>query len=100
VNGVCTTGNPLVTPMTHLWIVDNICGHRFAGIDSGGVNCFAHQMPGGSGDTTPLPSTTTTTAPPVPSGGPTTTTAGTSAGGTLATAPPATPVSAAPAYTG
>ena len=88
-NGTCTTGSFSTNnaPMTHVWIVDNECGHRFAGIDSPGVVCYGHgghEFPPGTfpGTVPPRPVTTTTTKPAPP------------------TAPPATPVKATPAYTG
>ena len=85
--GKCAVGKPLVTPMTHIWIVENHCDHRFAGIDGGGVNCYArhgHEFPPGTfpGTVPPRPVTTTTTKPG------------------SQTAPPATPVKATPLYTG
>jgi hypothetical protein len=39
VNGQCTRGRPVLTPMIHVWIVDNACGHRFGGVDGGGLHC-------------------------------------------------------------
>jgi hypothetical protein len=41
-DGTCTRGRPVLTPMTHVWIVDNECGHRFGGIDAGGLHCDYH----------------------------------------------------------
>jgi hypothetical protein len=38
-DGQCTTGRPVWIPMTHVWIVDNACGHRFGGVDGGGLHC-------------------------------------------------------------
>jgi hypothetical protein len=43
--GTCSTGTPMVSPpMMHVWIVDNPCGHRFAGIGIGGIECGAHHQ--------------------------------------------------------
>lgn len=34
-------------PMMHVWIVDNACGHRFGGVDQGGLHCdVTHHDPG------------------------------------------------------
>lgn len=38
-DGTCAIGNPVLIPMTHTWIVDNECGHRFGGVDAGGLHC-------------------------------------------------------------
>jgi hypothetical protein len=38
-NGQCEVGSPVLTAMTHVWIVDNDCGHRFGGVDGGGLHC-------------------------------------------------------------
>lgn len=80
-DGTCNVGAPILIPMTHVWIVDNECGHAFGLIDEMGVGCDVGGMPGGHhghGSTT-----TTTTAPP----------------GTT-TPPPATPVVEEPPFTG
>lgn len=38
--GNCSVGEPAdMPPMTHVWIVDNECGHRFASIGVGGIEC-------------------------------------------------------------
>jgi hypothetical protein len=42
INGQCTRGRPVTAPMTHVWIVDNECGHRFGGLDGGGLHCDYH----------------------------------------------------------
>lgn len=35
------------TPMMHVWIVDTACGHRFGGVDQGGLHCeVTHHDPG------------------------------------------------------
>jgi hypothetical protein len=39
VNGQCAQGRPALNPMLHVWIVDNQCGHRFGGLDGGGLHC-------------------------------------------------------------
>jgi hypothetical protein len=39
--------------MTHVWIEDNECGHRFAGVDRGRVHCDVD--PGDPGDPGDLP---------------------------------------------
>lgn len=39
----CGQGEPILVPMTHVWIVDNACGHRFAGVGVGGLHCGDHQ---------------------------------------------------------
>jgi hypothetical protein len=39
VNGQCTRGRVVTNPMLHVWIVDNECGHRFGGLDGGGLHC-------------------------------------------------------------
>jgi hypothetical protein len=79
VNGHCTAGQQEPTPMMHVWIVDNACGHRFGGLDEGGLHCnydMDHDM---DTTTTTAPATTTTTAET------TSTTAGTA---TTTTMPP------------
>jgi hypothetical protein len=40
-NGQCSNpeARPVWIPMTHVWIVDNECGHRFGGVDAGGLHC-------------------------------------------------------------
>jgi hypothetical protein len=38
-DGTCAVGQPVLTAMTHVWIVDNECGHRFGGVDAGGLHC-------------------------------------------------------------
>src|SRR5690606_451744 len=38
--GDCPPGSaPVTTPMMHGGIVDNECGHRFGGLDGGGLHC-------------------------------------------------------------
>jgi hypothetical protein len=39
VNGQCTRGRVVTNPMLHVWIVDTPCGHRFGGLDGGGLHC-------------------------------------------------------------
>jgi hypothetical protein len=42
-DGTCGTGTPALTPpMVHVWIKENPCGHRFAGIGLGGIECDQH----------------------------------------------------------
>lgn len=41
-DGTCATGAPVTVPMMHVWIADNPCGHRFAGVGVGGINCGDH----------------------------------------------------------
>jgi hypothetical protein len=42
-DGTCFSGTPLTwPPMAHVWIADNPCGHRFAGVDVGGIVCGDH----------------------------------------------------------
>jgi hypothetical protein len=42
-DGECSTGVPFdKPPMMHTWIVDNQCGHRFGGVDTGGLHCDVH----------------------------------------------------------
>lgn len=44
IGGQCTAGRPVLTPMMHVWIVDNECGHRFGGLDGGGLHCdYEHE---------------------------------------------------------
>jgi hypothetical protein len=44
INGQCTRGQPVTTPMMHVWIVDNQCGHRFGGLGVGGLHCdYEHE---------------------------------------------------------
>lgn len=39
-DGTCAVGAPAdMPPMMHVWIVDNACGHRFAGVGVGGIDC-------------------------------------------------------------
>jgi hypothetical protein len=41
--GQCSSGVPFDRPpMMHVWIMDNECGHRFGGIDTGGLHCDVH----------------------------------------------------------
>jgi hypothetical protein len=72
-------------PMLHVWIEDNECGHRFAGIDQSGVECDVSHG-GHGGPTTTMPDEhdhmTTTTMPPG------------------STPPPATPIEEPPPNTG
>jgi hypothetical protein len=46
-DGTCASGTPAdMPPMMHVWIVDNSCGHRFAGIGVGGIDCdISHENP-------------------------------------------------------
>lgn len=39
IGGQCTAGRPVTTPMMHVWIIDNACGHRFGGLGVGGLQC-------------------------------------------------------------
>jgi hypothetical protein len=39
IGGQCSRGRPVLTPMVHVWIVDTQCGHRFGGLDGGGLHC-------------------------------------------------------------
>jgi hypothetical protein len=39
INGQCTRGRVVTNPMLHVWIVDTPCGHRFGGLDGGGLHC-------------------------------------------------------------
>jgi hypothetical protein len=40
IGGRCVpSGRQVLTPMIHVWIVDNQCGHRFGGLDGGGLHC-------------------------------------------------------------
>jgi hypothetical protein len=40
IGGRCVpSGRQVLTPMIHVWIVDNECGHRFGGLDGGGLHC-------------------------------------------------------------
>lgn len=77
-NGECAVGSPILIPMMHVWIVDNECGHRFAGIDQGGLICDVEGHPDGHGTTTSTThqhdTTTTTHAHSTTSTNPTTTT--------------------------
>lgn len=41
-SGCGSGGEPIVIPMTHVWITDNPCNHRFAGVDTGGIICEDH----------------------------------------------------------
>jgi hypothetical protein len=42
-DGTCFSGEPLDwPPMMHVWIADNPCGHRFAGVDISGIVCGDH----------------------------------------------------------
>jgi hypothetical protein len=108
-NGHCTTGHtPLPIPMMHVWVVDNACHHRFAGIGAGGIECGPHgQHPGGTvphpGGSVPGPRGTLIPhapdehpAPPTvpPTTGPPTT------GQAPATTRPPAPLKATPRYTG
>jgi hypothetical protein len=70
-------------PMTHVWIVDNECGHRFAGAGPGLIcNEHAHGPPGTGSTVPPAPPLTPTSIP------------------AQASAPPPMPVTAQPRYTG
>lgn len=40
--GTCSRGEPVLIPMIHTWVVDNACGHRFGGVDAGGLHCDYH----------------------------------------------------------
>jgi hypothetical protein len=82
----CFSGRPWThPPMTHVWIIDNSCEHRFAGIEVGGIDCsdHGHGRPGG------MPTTTTTSTPTTSTTRP-----------AVATPPVATPVSGNPDFTG
>lgn len=45
IGGGCPPNSaPVETPMMHAWIVDNECGHRFGGLDGGGLHCdYGHE---------------------------------------------------------
>jgi hypothetical protein len=98
--GECPPGSaPGTRPMMHVWIVDNPCGNRFAGVGVGGIECGEHHMPGPPG-TVFDPGTRPGTVPrPMPPGS-------TMPGRVQKPdkiplpAPPATPVPATPHYTG
>jgi hypothetical protein len=95
-NGQCASGSAAdKRPMMHVWIVDNPCGNRFAGVGVGGIECGEHHMPGPPG-TVFVPGTRPGTiprpvlpAPTVPK-----------PDKHLPPAPPATAVPATPHYTG
>jgi hypothetical protein len=112
VNGQCARGKVIDTmPMTHVWIVDNDCNHRFAGVGLG-VICKEHghtvgTVPSGTVVLTLPPRTKPSTSPPTtpPSTKPTSTappstTAPSTTAPSKSEAPPATPVTAEPHYTG
>lgn len=102
-DGTCSQGHSLTgPPMTHVWIVDNACGHRFGMVDIGGLMCDMHMhepdMPMPMPDPMPMPTAastmpmpTSTTIDPA-SARPVTIRPG--------AAPPAEPVSAQPRFTG
>lgn len=46
-DGTCAVGQPVLIPMTHVWIVDNACNHRFGGVDAGGLHCDYEHDHGG-----------------------------------------------------
>jgi hypothetical protein len=96
VDGVCARGHQVLQPMLHVWIIDNPCGHRFAGLESTGLMCDDHMAPPPSapGSTVPTVSTTSVKAP-APTPAPTSTSTSTShpAG---AAGPPTTVVPALP----
>jgi hypothetical protein len=49
--GNCFSGHPAdMPPMTHIWIVDNECGHRFGSIGVGGLECDVNHHPHDPGD--------------------------------------------------
>jgi hypothetical protein len=110
-DGVCTSGHPAVRPpMMHVWIVDNACGHRFGGIDEGGLHCDVHggghtePPPGGGPPSTSPPSTAPPTTDP-PTTDPSTTNPPMTHPGrpnrpTAPRAPPARPIRAQPDFTG
>lgn len=106
-DGTCSQGHPqLGPPMTHVWIADNACGHRFGMVGVGGLMCDMHMhmpddphpeptLPPGPSTSTPLPPTTT------PATSTTTSTSTVPASTTRnLTAQVAQPVAARPAYTG
>jgi hypothetical protein len=105
VNGVCATGHELTAPMTHVWIVDPPgCGHRFAGIGIGGVECYLEgehpdHSPGGTILFPPPGGSAGSVPRPVPSA-PTTSAPGGDHGPDASTVPAPAPVSATPTYTG
>jgi hypothetical protein len=46
IDGTCFSGHPAdMPPMMHIWIVDNSCGHRFASIGVGGIDCDVNHDP-------------------------------------------------------
>jgi hypothetical protein len=99
--GECPPGSTLFesAPMMHVWIVDNPCGHRFAGIGIGGIECGPHHEPPGGHDHEHDPPTT---EPPGGhdhhGGGQSTTSTTASSGG--GTARPARPVRGTPDFVG
>lgn len=99
-DGNCAVGSPILIPMVHVWIVDNECGHRFAGIDQSGLICDVHGHPGGghgggtSSTTTHQHDTTSSTTHPHDTTSSSTTTT------RPAGAPPATPLPGNPNFTG
>ncbi len=91
-NGSCSSGHPMTgPPMTHVWVVDNGCGHRFAMVDVAGLMCeLDMHMPMPSDPDGP----STTMGGPMP-GMPTR-----SMPGGVRDAQAATPVASQPTYTG
>lgn len=94
-NGECSVGSPILIPMMHVWIVDNECGHRFAGIDQSGLICDVEGHPGGHGSTssTTHPHDTSSTTQPH-------STTSTSPTSTPPTTPPSQPTPGNPNLTG
>jgi hypothetical protein len=61
VDGVCVRGHQVLEPMLHVWITDNPCHHRFAGIGAEGPLCVHDETPA-------PPSPGSTVTPPGPAG--------------------------------
>jgi hypothetical protein len=101
VNGVCARGHQVQEPMLHVWITDNACGHRFAGLGSKGLMCDDHiaPPPPAPGSTVPTVSTTSV-PPPAPASTSTSTSRPTGPTTTVAPASPSTAVQATPNYAG
>jgi hypothetical protein len=98
-DGGCSEGSQVFVsgPMMHVWIADNPCGHRFAGIGIGGIECGPHD-PHDPDPHEPDPHEPGPHDPEPPGPGPSgpSTTAPTGRG----TAPPARPVRGNPNFVG
>ena len=92
-NGVCARGHQVLEPMLHVWLTDTPCGHRFPGIDPGGLMC-GHDTPTTPGSTVVPPgSVPPASPPPPPSSGP-------PGAAPVTTTAPVQPVKARPTYVG